>query len=198
MKVKLLSYLPDEKTFNRLRKRGLSNKEWLKHAIFTFSIEGISRACSHQLVRHRMASYLQQSQRYVKLGRDSFVTPPKINANKPARKMYDELMRTIWEKYEKLLEAGVPVEDARFVLPNAAKTNIVMTINANSLFNFFGLRCCLHSQWEIRKLANEMLREVRRVAPYLFADAGPWCKTTGVCPEKDSSCVFYSKYVKQK
>lgn len=150
---------------------------------------------SHQLVRHRMASYLQQSQRYVKLDRDGFVTPPKINANEPARKMYDELMRTIWEKYEKLLKAGVPVEDARFVLPNAAKTNIVVTINANSLFNFFELRCCLHSQWEIRKLANEMLREVKRVAPSIFADAGPWCKTMGVCPEKDSSCVFYSKYV---
>lgn len=198
MKVKLLSHLPDEKTFNRLRKRGLGDHEWLKHATFTFSIEGISRACSHQLVRHRMASYLQQSQRYVKLDKDSFVTPPKINANEPAKKMYDELVRTIWEKYEKLLEAGVPVEDARFVLPNAAKTNIVVTINANSLFNFFELRCCLHSQWEIRKLANEILREVKRVAPFIFADAGPWCRTMGICPENDSSCVFYSKYVRQK
>ena len=197
MKVKLLNYLPNKKTFTRLRKRGLHKQEWLKHATFTFSIEGISRSCSHQLVRHRMASYLQQSQRFVKLDKNSYVTPPKINASATARKTYDKLMNTIWEKYEKLLEAGVTVEDARFVLPNATKTNMTMTVNADSLLNFFKLRCCLHAQWEIRKLANEMLKEVKRVAPSIFANAGPWCKTLGVCPERDTSCVLYPKYAKK-
>lgn len=198
MKVKLLGYLPDEKTFNRLRERGLDDQEWLKHGTFTFNIEGISRATSHQLVRHRMASYLQQSQRFVKLDGDSYVTPPKISASKTARKKYDELMRAIWDKYKKLLEAGVPVEDARFVLPNAAKTNIVMTVNAGFLLNFFKLRCCLHSQWEIRKLAGLMLREVKKIAPLIFSNAGPWCKAMGICPENDTSCAFYSKYVGKK
>ena len=191
MKVKLLSYLPDEKTFEDLRKRGLSRREWLKHATFTFSIEGASRSCTHQLVRHRMASYLQQSQRFVELGKNSYVTPPRIKANEKSRKMYDGLMGVIWDGYEKLIKAGVPVEDARFVLPNAAVTNITMTASAESLMNFFKLRCCMHAQWEIRELANQMLREVKKVAPFLFADAGPWCKMIGVCPEKDTSCVFY-------
>jgi len=144
-----------------------------------------------------MASYLQQSQRFVKLSKNSYVTPPKINASDAARKTYDELMNTIWEKYEKLLEAGVTVEDARFMLPNAAKTNMTMTVNADSLLNFFKLRCCLHAQWEIRKLANEMLKEVKRVAPSIFANAGPWCKTLCVCPERDTSCVLYPKYAKK-
>ena len=196
MRVELLSRFPDKETYNRLRKLGLDDRELLKHSAFTFSIQGISRACSHQLVRHRMASYLQQSQRYVKLDRKSFVVPPKINSNRRAREVYLKHLGSIWNGYEKLLGLGIPVEDARFLLPNAAKTNIAMTIKADSMLNFFRLRCCLHAQWEIRKLANKMLEEVKKVAPRMFAKAGPWCKMEGVCPEKDVMCVFYSKYMR--
>lgn len=104
-------------------------------------------------------------------------------------------MSSTWEVYRKLLEGGIPPEDARFVLPNAAKTNLVVTMNARSLLNFFELRCCTHAQWEIRTLAYRMLREVRKVAPLIFKNAGPPCVHRGVCPGEDTSCGFYRKYV---
>ncbi|WP_305044046.1 FAD-dependent thymidylate synthase [Geoalkalibacter sp.] len=160
----------------------------LEHASFTFGIEGISRACSHQLVRHRIASYSQQSQRYVSQ-RERFeaVTPPSIAARPELLDRYERLLRQIHQVYGEFLDAGIAAEDARFVLPNAAATKLVMTMNARELRHFFGLRCCRRAQWEIRALAVEMLRQCRRAAPLLFADAGPGC-LSGRCPEGPMTC----------
>ncbi|BCR06508.1 flavin-dependent thymidylate synthase [Desulfuromonas versatilis] len=160
----------------------------LEHACFTFGIEGISRACSHQLVRHRIASYSQQSQRYVShKERFAAVTPPSIAAQPALRERFDSLLDEIHQVYGQLLEAGIPAEDARFVLPNAAETKIVVSMNGRELRHFFALRCCRRAQWEIRAMAVEMLRLARRAAPVLFADAGPGC-VAGACPEGKMTC----------
>jgi thymidylate synthase (FAD) len=156
----------------------------IEHASFTFSIEDVSRALTHQLVRHRIASYTQQSQRYVRYDTlKSYVVPPSITANPEAEKIFDETLERISETYNKLLNMGIPKEDARYILPNAAKTNIVVTMNARELRHFFNLRCCMRSQWELREVAIEMLRQVKRVAPSLFENAGPTCVEFGYCPE---------------
>ena len=167
---------------------GLGHLSVLEHASFSFGIEGISRACSHQLVRHRLASYSQQSQRYVS-HRERFaaVTPPSIAASSALASRYSGLLEEIHQVYGELLEAGIPAEDARFVLPNAAETKLIMTMNARELNHFFALRCCRRAQWEIRLMATEMLRLARRAAPLLFAEAGPGC-LRGACPEGAMSC----------
>ncbi|MEM1539480.1 MAG: FAD-dependent thymidylate synthase, partial [Candidatus Bathyarchaeia archaeon] len=152
----------------------------IEHANFTFSIEEVSRALTHQLVRHRIASYTQQSQRYVTYDTlQSYVTPPSIANNQEAKKMFDETLEAISKTYQKLLEKGIPKEDARYILPNAAKTNIVVTMNARELRHFFNLRCCARTQWELREVAIEMLRQVKKVAPSIFENAGPNCVELG-------------------
>lgn len=160
----------------------------LEHASFSFGIEGISRTCSHQLVRHRIASYSQQSQRYVS-HREQFsaVTPPTIASRPDLQERYQEAMKQAHAVYRDLVDAGIPAEDARFVLPNAAETKIVVTMNARELWHFFSLRCCRRAQWEIRETAKQMLGEVRHKAPTLFAEAGPAC-LRGACPEGSMSC----------
>ena len=165
----------------------------IEHTSFTFAISDVSRALTHQLVRHRIASYAQQSQRYVNLEKPCFVTPPKISKNKKMKKAYDKTMENIWKEYNKLLNLGIPAEDSRFVLPNAACTNIIVTMNARSLLNFFELRTCQHAQWEIRKCAQKMLSEVKKVAPIIFNNAGPSCKTKNYCPENKENCPLYPK-----
>lgn len=160
----------------------------LEHASFSFGVEGISRACSHQLVRHRLASYSQQSQRYVSHEeRFAAVTPPSIAAHPELKVRYDALLEDVHRAYRDLVRAGIPAEDARFVLPNAAETKIVLTMNARELLHFFNLRCCRRAQWEIRDMAKEMLRLARRAAPLLFAEAGPGC-LKGACPEGAMTC----------
>jgi len=160
----------------------------LEHASFTFGIEGISRACSHQLVRHRIASFSQQSQRYVSHESPFETVIPESLAERP------ELVARLVEHhaathalYRELLAAGVPAEDARFVLPNAAATKLVLTMNARELHHFFALRCCRRAQWEIRAMAKEMLGLARQAAPLLFAEAGPGC-LRGACPEGAMTC----------
>lgn len=146
----------------------------LEHVNFTFKIQGISRACSHQLVRHRIASYAQESQRYVKINSKEkwFVVPPSLE-NVP---MFYMSMQVFATQYNKLLDEGIPKEDARFVLPNATKTQLVMTINARSLMNFFTLRLCTKAQWEIRELAEKMLIKVAPWLPEVFhVDMFPKC-----------------------
>ncbi len=157
----------------------------LEHANFTFSIGGVSRALTHQLVRHRLASYSQQSQRYVKMDKPTYVMPPKIKdlplvdglawvKTSPAE-LFDIAMQDAWEVYNKLVDMGVKPEDARFVLPKACTTNIVVTMNARELLHFFHLRCGKHAQWEIRNMANEMLEQCRAVAPTIFeGDTDDW------------------------
>jgi len=156
----------------------------IEHASFTFSIEGVSRAMTHQLVRHRIASYTQQSQRYVTYDTlEKYVTPPNISENAEAKRIFDETLEKISETYQKLLKLRVPKEDARFILPNAAKTNIIVTMNARELRHFFNLRCCERSQWEIREVAIEMLKQARKAAPALFENTGPSCVELGFCSE---------------
>jgi thymidylate synthase (FAD) len=160
----------------------------LEHANFTFGIEGISRACSHQLVRHRIASYSQQSQRYVSHEAPfEAVVPVSIAARPALATRFEAHLTAAHELYRELLEAGIPAEDARFVLPNAAATKLVMTMNARELHHFFTLRCCRRAQWEIRAMAREMLHLTRHAAPLLFAEAGPGC-LRGACPEGAMSC----------
>jgi thymidylate synthase (FAD) len=171
----------------------LGHTSVVEHASFTFAISDVSRSLTHQLVRHRIASFSQQSQRYVNLNEPAYVTPPKIAKNKQMKKAYDQTMKMIWKDYNKLLEMDIPAEDARYVLPNATCTNIIVTMNARSLLNFFELRCCLHAQWEIRALANLMLKEVKKAAPTIFKNAGPLCKSKKVCPENKKDCLLYPK-----
>ncbi|MCK5235764.1 MAG: FAD-dependent thymidylate synthase [Deltaproteobacteria bacterium] len=160
----------------------------LEHASFTFGIEGISRATSHQLVRHRLASYSQQSQRYVKMQEDAeFVVPPSVLAKPEIEKKFREAARLSYKVYEELTKAGVPKEDARYLLPNAAETKIIMTMNARELLHFFELRCCERAQWEIREMATIMVKLVKKVATSIFDDAGPGC-VSGPCLEGDMTC----------
>jgi thymidylate synthase (FAD) len=142
----------------------------IEHVVFTFRIEGVSRACTHQLVRHRIASYSQRSQRYVDEGEFDYVVPPSVQGSEEAQKEFVETMDILIGKYEKLKGMGVAKEDARFVLPNACTTTIVVTINARSLRNLFRVRMEKHAQWEIRLLAQKMFDLVTEVAPPLFED----------------------------
>ena len=176
----------DTETAKKLIKRvtGYGHASVIEHASFTFSIEDVSRAMTHQLVRHRIASYTQQSQRYVTYDTvENYVTPPSITRNAEAKKRFDEALKGISETYHALLETGIPKEDARFILPNAAKTNIMVTMNARELRHFFNLRCCARSQWEIREAATEMFKQAKKAAPALFENCGPSCVELGYCPE---------------
>jgi thymidylate synthase (FAD) len=167
----------------------LGHHSVLEHVSFTFGVEGISRACSHQLVRHRLASYSQQSQRYVTFAGDDFplIVPESIAASAERQAVFDQAMQACAVAYRTLVADGVPAEDARFVLPNAAETKIIVTMNARELRHFFELRCCERAQWEIRALAIAMLKLVKPLAPVLFRDAGPGC-VAGPCPEGKMSC----------
>jgi thymidylate synthase (FAD) len=170
------------KTLRRIM--GYGHVSVIEHANFTFSLEEVSRALTHQLVRHRIASYTQQSQRYVTYDTlKEYVTPPSIADKPEAKQVFDEALENISKTYQKLLEMGIQKEDARYILPNAAKTNIIVTMNARELRHFFNLRCCARTQWELREVATEMLRQVKKVAPSLFENAGPNCVELGFCPE---------------
>ncbi|MEF2656208.1 MAG: FAD-dependent thymidylate synthase [Eggerthellaceae bacterium] len=160
----------------------------LEHVSYTFAVDGVSRALTHQLVRHRLASFNQQSQRYVKFTKGvETVKPPSVTESEETEKVFDEAIEAAVSAYQKLLDAGVPAEDARYLLPNAAETKIVITMNIRELLHFFSLRCCNRAQWEIRELAHRMLELVRPTAPYIFMDAGAPC-VRGVCPEGKMTC----------
>ena len=185
----------DQKKFvEKLMKMGHMSP--IEHASFTFAVEGISRACSHQLVRHRLASYSQQSQRYVseEYGFD-YVLPPSIRKDPDLARYFQECMGKAQEAYNHLVkrlnEKGLKGEeanqDARFILPNACETKIILTMNARELIHFFRQRCCNRAQWEIRAMAIEMLKLVKRIAPTIFCQAGPDC-LKGKCPEGKYSC----------
>ena len=177
----------DEKAKRTIKKVvGMGHLSVVEHAHFTFSIEGVSRSLTHQLVRHRIASYSQQSQRYVGMDRAEYVLPPSISADPGAKKLFKKTMDDAWRAYRELSKT-VPKEDARYVLPNACHTNITVTMNARELWHFFSLRCCRRAQWEIRMMAWKMLEEVKKVAPILFENAGPGC-FRGPCPEGEYSC----------
>lgn len=181
--------ISDEQAANLVRRLvSMGHLSTLEHVTFTFAIEGVSRVLTHQLVRHRIASYSQQSQRYVKEHDFETILPPSVAANAEAQAKFSALMEEIQSLYNEFTEAGIPAEDARYILPNATETKIVCTFNARSLLNFFSLRCCTRAQWEIRALANKMLAECRKVAPVIFENAGPTCVSEGVCHEGAMSC----------
>ena len=142
----------------------------LEHCSFTFAIDGISRACSHQLVRHRVASYSQQSQRYVDGSKFSYVIPKSIEEVPAGKIVFEEWMVKTMQLYNNMVEMGIKKEDARYLLPNATTTNIVVTMNARELLHFISLRTSPRAQWEIRELAKEMLRQVKEVAPVIFGE----------------------------
>ena len=168
----------------------LSSGHWsaVEHTSFTFSIEGVSRVCTHQLVRHRLASYNQQSQRYVRFENGlPVITPPSIARDPELRAKYEEHYQRSLELYKDFLEKGVLAEDARFLFPQGIETKLVMTMNARELMHFFTLRSCTRAQWEIRKLAIRMLKTCKELAPRLFAKAGPACFRQP-CPEGKFYC----------
>lgn len=205
--------LTDEKIENFIDMLvSIGHESVMEHVSFTFGIEGVSRACSHQLVRHRIASYSQKSQRYVNENDFEFITPPEINNSPEAKAEYERMIAELAKSYSKIadiltishkerfLSEGMDEktaaskarklanEDARFILPNACETKLVVTMNVRSLFNFFRHRCCNRAQWEIRAVANEMLKLCLQVAPNIFKYAGPSCVVTGKCPEGKMSC----------
>ena len=160
----------------------------LEHASYTFAVDGVSRALTHQLVRHRIASFNQQSQRYVKFTGDvAVIKPESIAGNAEASEAFDTAIQPAVDAYPALLVAGVPAEDARYLLPNAAESKIVITMNVRELLHFFSLRCCNRAQWEIRDMAHRMLELARPTAPFIFADAGAPC-VRGTCPEGKMTC----------
>lgn len=205
--------LTNEKAADFIQKlMSLGHESPIEHVSFTFGIEGISRACSHQLVRHRIASYSQQSQRYVKMEDFNYITPPIIEEDDFFKSKYDSIMDKLTKDYNELqamisskltteyVNQGmdekkarqkaekIANEDARYILPNACETKIIVTMNARSLYNFFAHRCCNRAQWEIREVANKMYKLVKDIAPTLFSKAGPNCVLTGKCPEGNMCC----------
>ena len=146
-----------------------------EHASFTFWVDGLSRVASHQLVRHRVASFSQQSQRYVKMDRPEVVVPPSVASNPRAKELFESQVKAAFEAYKTLLASGIPAEDARFILPHGWETRLVFTMNARELHHFFKLRLCRRAQWEIQELARLMLAECRKIAPVAFDLAGPLC-----------------------
>ncbi|MEA4856753.1 FAD-dependent thymidylate synthase [Solidesulfovibrio sp.] len=164
----------------------------IEHVSFSFAVAGVSRALTHQLVRHRLASYSQQSQRYVDAAGFDYVLPPAIAAIPEARECFEAAMERAGAAYAELQEiltrhgrGAKANEDARFVLPNACETKIVVTMNCRSLLHFFELRCCLRAQWEIRALALAMLGLCRQALPVIFDRAGARCERLGYCPEEE-------------
>ncbi len=156
----------------------------LEHASFTFAVEGISRVTSHQLVRHRIASYSQQSLRWVSAEGIDVVIPPSIREVPEALGIFNDIVSKSKEAYKKLIGLGIPKEDARFIIPHGVSTRMIFTMNARELHHFFRLRLCTRAQWEIRELAKMVLMEVRKVAPIIFEKAGPPCITEGRCFEE--------------
>ena len=172
----------------------------LEHVKFTFAIKGVSRALTHQLVRHRIASYSQQSQRYVKEKDFDYIIPPSIERNLEAKNEFEKLMAAIQQSYSKLIallgqdniSGEAANQDARFALPQAAETKIVVTMNCRELLHFFEHRCCSRAQWEIRKLANLMLGICQEKLPAVFAAAGAKCQVLEYCPEGEKfNCGKY-------
>jgi thymidylate synthase (FAD) len=198
-----------EKFIKMLMKLG--HQSPVEHINFSFSVEGVSRTLTHQLVRHRLASYSQRSQRYVTEGQFQYIIPPEIRKNEKAcelfinamekdQKIYDEITELLYkEHYLRLTKEGLDensakksamkqsIEDARYVLPNACETKIMITMNARTLMHFFEVRCCERAQWEIREMALMMLKEVIKVSPNIFRNCGPGC-IKGPCPEGPMTC----------
>jgi thymidylate synthase (FAD) len=160
-------------------------------AYFIFSISGVSRVLTHQLVRHRIASYLQMSSRERNISEAGFVVPPQIKKNTKSARIYKEGLEASIRKYEELLANKIAYEDARYLLPDSLQTHIAVAMNARSLNHLFGLRLCTRAQWEIRELADKMRKIVKPISPSLFWSEARPCVIRGYCPEGEKSCGFW-------
>ncbi len=214
----LMEGLTEEKTERFVRTLSeVGHESPVEHASFTFAIEGVSRSFLAQITRHRLASYSVQSQRYVRLDNFEYVTPPAISEDPEALRVFEEAMRRDAEAYDAItnrlkekytaeyVAQGLSeksavskaekraIEDARFVLPNACTTQMVMTMNVRSLRHLFMIRCCNRAQWEIHQVADEILRLVYKVAPTLFESSGPSCVALGRCPEGKMTCGMFAE-----
>ena len=183
--------VPREKIVDHCFESG--HESILEHVVFTFGIEGVSRALTHQLVRHRIMSPTQRSQRYVKEDRFGYVTPDSIWRNDELRRKYQRLMTDIQGIYNEAISQGVPAEDARYVLPNATSSKIVCTFNLRSLINFMRLRLCMTAQWEIRQLAEAMAFEIEESYPELAKFLAPECIHLGYCRQKNTCGIRPTK-----
>lgn len=200
----LMDGLTDEKVSSFLDKlESYKHFSPMEHASFTFGIEGVSRSFLAQISRHRIASFSVQSQRYVDMTNAGFVMPEEFAGDEPASKTFEDAVGYALESYEELrkyltvryIQSGMDAksaekkaqEDARYVLPEACCTRMIVTMNARELNHFFNLRCCNRASREIREVAEEMLKLVYPVAPHLFKSAGPSC-VCGACPEGNMSC----------
>ena len=214
----LMEDLTEEKTERFVRTLSeMGHESPVEHASFTFAIEGVSRSFLAQITRHRLASYSVQSQRYVRLDDFEYVTPPAISDDPESMRIYEEIMNRDAEAYDAItnrlkekytaeyIEQGLKkkaaedkaekraIEDARFVLPNACTTQMVVTMNVRSLRHLFMLRCCNRAQWEIHQVADEILKLVYQVAPALFETSGPSCVALGRCPEGKMTCGKFAE-----
>jgi thymidylate synthase (FAD) len=169
-------------------------------AYFIFSIENVSRVLTHQLVRHRIASYLQMSSREIDLSNTEYIIPPNVKKNLETKKTFEKSMERSKASYKNLLKRGISPEDARYLLPDGIATHIAVAINARSLNHLFGLRLCNRAQWEIRELARQMREVVESIAPSLFWSEQRPCVIRGYCPEDQNSCGFWktSEFEKEK
>ena len=186
----LMNNLTPEKVQSFVEKlESLGHESPFEHVSFTFGVEGVSRALLAQITRHRVgASFSVRSQRYCSEDKFQYVIPPSIEKHDVHGVRYKALMAEIQSFYNRLVELGVPKEDARMVLPNACETRMVVTMNIRELWHFFNLRCCTRAQWEIRALAHDMLMLCKQAAPVLFEHAGANCDAKGYCPEGRMSC----------
>jgi thymidylate synthase (FAD) len=187
--AELMETMTDEQVHSVLRTIMESGHfSTLEHATYTFAVEGVSRTLTHQLVRHRLASFNQQSQRYVTFTDEpQFIEPETVAADPQAHEQFSQAVDEAFAAYHHLVELGIPAEDARYLLPNACETKITVTMNIRELLHFFNLRCCNRAQWEIRELAWRMLELVKPTAPFIFMDAGPSC-VRGACAEGKMTC----------
>lgn len=183
---KLMEDMTNEKAVKMLSKLPAQHKSVYEHVSFTFAISGVSRSFLAQCSRHRVCSMSVRSQRYCDMSNTEFVYPP--TGNEEAAAAFKNNMRSNLERYSHLLEGGIKKEDARYVLPEATTTAMMLTMNARELVHFFSLRCCTRAQWEIRAVANEMVKIVKEISPVIFKDAGAACVQLGYCPEGKMTC----------
>jgi thymidylate synthase (FAD) len=147
---------------------GFDSERLLDHVVYTFEIEDCSRVTTHQLVRHRVASYDQESQRFSAATKETVVVPPTIQSNAQALEVFDSALKVVYEAYEKMTKLGVTKEDARYILPNGIKTKLVMTVSARSLMHIVWQRTAMQAQWEIRELATRLGELAREATPELW------------------------------
>ena len=186
----------DKETRERLIKQVLASghTSTLEHAEFTFGIEGVSRVTEIQLVRHRVGTaFSVQSGRYVKRGDAKFVIPVSVKNNPVIYKKYKKILKDVQNLYNEMTDAGIKAEDARYLQPQSLQTKMVVSFNARALLHYLELRCCRRAQWESQMMANLMLKEVKKVAPTIFANAGATCTTQKICWEGKMSCGLYEK-----